>query len=51
MAKREFKYVGRNVKRVDGVEKVTGAAKYVGDITIPGMLILIRSTTAGRSSP
>ena len=38
MAKREFKYVGHNVKRVDGIEKVTGAAKYVGDITVPGML-------------
>ena len=38
MAKREFKYIGHNVKRVDGVEKVTGAAKYVGDITLPGML-------------
>ena len=38
MAKRAFKYVGHSVKRVDGVEKVTGAAKYVGDITIPGML-------------
>jgi CO/xanthine dehydrogenase Mo-binding subunit len=38
MAKREFKYVGHNVKRVDGFEKVTGAAKYVGDIAVPGML-------------
>jgi CO/xanthine dehydrogenase Mo-binding subunit len=38
MARREFKYIGHSVKRVDGVEKVTGAAKFVGDITIPGML-------------
>ena len=46
MAKREFKYVGHNVKRVDGVEKVTGAAKYVGDIKVPGMLHgkILRST-------
>lgn len=46
MAKREFKFVGHNVKRVDGVEKVTGAAKYVGDITVPGMLYgkILRST-------
>ena len=46
MAKRAFKYVGHNVKRVDGVEKVTGAAKYVGDITVPGMLHgkILRST-------
>ncbi len=38
MAKRDFKYVGRSVPRVDGVEKVTGQAKFVGDITLPGML-------------
>lgn len=38
MAKREFKYVGRSVARVDGVEKVTGTAKFVGDISVPGML-------------
>jgi len=46
MAKREFKYVGHNVKRVDGVDKVTGAAKYVGDIMVPGMLHgkILRST-------
>ena len=46
MAKRELKYVGRNVPRVDGIEKVTGAAKFVGDIVIPGMLQgkILRST-------
>ncbi len=46
MAKRAFKYVGHSVKRVDGIEKVTGAAKYVGDITVPGMLYgkILRST-------
>ena len=38
MAKKHFKYVGRNVARVDGVEKVTGKAKFVGDIIVPGML-------------
>src|SRR5262245_35694209 len=38
MTKRQFKYVGQNVKRVDGHEKVTGAAKFVGDIQVPGML-------------
>ena len=38
MTKRELKYVGRNVPRVDGVEKVTGKAKFVGDIAVPGML-------------
>lgn len=38
MAKRQLKYVGRSVARVDGTDKVTGKAKFVGDITIPGML-------------
>ena len=38
MAKREFKFVGQNVLRVDGVEKVTGRAKFTGDLKIPGML-------------
>ena len=30
--------VGRNVLRKEGVEKVTGAARYIDDITYPGML-------------
>ena len=38
MAKRHLKYVGRSVARVDGIDKVTGQAKFVGDITVPGML-------------
>ena len=38
MAKRQLKYVGRNVARVDGIDKVTGKAKFVGDIAVPGML-------------
>src|SRR5919106_2734849 len=38
MAKRELKYVGVSLPRVDGVEKVTGKAKFVGDLIIPGML-------------
>ena len=38
MAKRQLKYVGHNVARVDGIDKVTGKAKFVGDITVPGML-------------
>jgi CO/xanthine dehydrogenase Mo-binding subunit len=46
MAKRQLKYVGHNVARVDGVDKVTGKAKFVGDITVPGMLYgkILRST-------
>ncbi|MCM2314232.1 MAG: molybdopterin-dependent oxidoreductase [Thermoanaerobaculia bacterium] len=34
----EFKVMGRSPKRMDGVEKVTGRAKYAADITLPGML-------------
>ncbi len=46
MAKRQFKYVGHSVARVDGLEKVTGQAKFVGDIAVPGMLYgkILRST-------
>jgi CO/xanthine dehydrogenase Mo-binding subunit len=48
MAKREFKYVGHSVARVDGLEKVTGKARFVGDINVPGMLFgkILRSTFA-----
>jgi CO/xanthine dehydrogenase Mo-binding subunit len=38
MTKRQLKYVGHSVPRVDGIEKVTGKAKFVGDISVPGML-------------
>ena len=38
MPQSRFKHVGRNVPRVDGIDKVTGRAKYTGDIVLPGML-------------
>lgn len=38
MAKRKLKFVGRDVPRVDGVEKVTGKARFMADITVPGMV-------------
>lgn len=40
--------VGRSVPRRDGIDKVTGAAKYVDDLCFPGMLHgrTIRSTIA-----
>ncbi|MDE0028724.1 MAG: xanthine dehydrogenase family protein molybdopterin-binding subunit [Deltaproteobacteria bacterium] len=38
MADRQLKYVGANTRRVDGYDKVTGRAKYTGDLEIPGML-------------
>src|SRR5438309_10716411 len=32
---RKFSIVGNSVHRVDGVDKVTGKAKYTGDLVIP----------------
>jgi nicotinate dehydrogenase subunit B len=34
----EFTVMGRSPERLDGHEKVTGAAKFAGDIRLPGML-------------
>ncbi len=34
----EFAVMGRSPERLDGHEKVTGAAKFAGDIRLPGML-------------
>jgi len=34
----EFSVMGQSPLRMDGVEKVTGAARYAGDIQLPGML-------------
>ena len=34
----ELRVVGHNVARVDGLEKVTGAARYIADVKLPGML-------------
>ncbi len=38
MPKKQLRYVGQNVPRVDGIDKVTGKAKFTGDLVIPGML-------------
>src|SRR5258705_1628156 len=38
MGQKTFSIVGQSVPRVDGAAKVTGAAKYVADLTIPGMI-------------
>jgi len=35
---REYAVMGRSPKRLDGREKVTGAAKFTADIRLPGML-------------
>ncbi|APC09365.1 xanthine dehydrogenase family protein molybdopterin-binding subunit [Neomoorella thermoacetica] len=44
----EFKVVGQEVLRSDGIDKVTGQAKFVADIFLPGMLYasILRSTHA-----
>ncbi len=36
--KEEFAVIGKRVHRVDGRVKVTGEAKYAGDLAMPGML-------------
>ena len=33
----KFSIIGNSVHRVDGVDKVTGKAKYVADLIIPGI--------------
>jgi CO/xanthine dehydrogenase Mo-binding subunit len=38
MPRKQLKFVGQNVPRIDGIEKVTGKARYTGDLVIPGML-------------
>jgi isoquinoline 1-oxidoreductase len=34
----KFTYVGKPFKRMDSVQKVTGQAKYTGDLKLPGMV-------------
>lgn len=36
---RDFKVVGTRVKRPDGIDKVTGKARFGADISAPGMLV------------
>lgn len=38
MNKTEFAVVGKPVRKIDGVELVTGKAKFAGDMKFPGML-------------
>jgi len=33
-----FSIVGTSVRRVDGADKVTGKAKYTGDLLVPGLI-------------
>ena len=43
-----FDIIGKSVRRGDVVEKITGSARYVGDLRLPGMLFArsLRSTIA-----
>ncbi len=34
-----YKYIGKPATRVDGLEKVLGTAKFIGDYHLPGMLV------------
>jgi CO/xanthine dehydrogenase Mo-binding subunit len=34
----EYQFLGKGRKAIDGMEKVTGKARYAGDISLPGML-------------
>jgi 4-hydroxybenzoyl-CoA reductase subunit alpha len=45
---RDFRWIGKPVLRVDGVAKVTGAARYTDDMQLPGMLVgkILRSPHA-----
>jgi len=38
MAPQEYSVIGKRVPRIDSVEKATGAAQYLADLKIPGML-------------
>jgi len=44
----ELTYVGKGISREDGVDKVSGAARYTHDLALPGMLhtAIIRSPHA-----
>jgi CO/xanthine dehydrogenase Mo-binding subunit len=33
-----YQFLGKGRKAIDGMEKVTGSARYAGDVTLPGML-------------
>lgn len=36
--KKEYKHIGKSYPRLDADEKITGQARYVADISLPGML-------------
>src|SRR5215472_10460796 len=44
----ENRHIGKSVPRKEGREKVTGAARYVDDVTFPGMIygVTVRSSVS-----
>jgi CO/xanthine dehydrogenase Mo-binding subunit len=34
----DYQFLGKGRKAIDGMEKITGNARYAGDVTLPGML-------------
>jgi CO/xanthine dehydrogenase Mo-binding subunit len=38
MTQQEFQYLGKPRKIIDGLDKITGRARYTADLTLPGML-------------
>lgn len=38
MASAEYQYLGKGRRLVEGLDKVTGRARYAGDVVLPGML-------------
>ena len=36
---KEFSFIGKRIERVDALPKVTGEAKYFGDVKLPDTLI------------
>ena len=51
--KKEYKVVGKSVERTDARPKVTGKARYAGDLVAPGMLHgkILRSPVAHANIP
>ena len=37
-SKTNYKWIGKNTQRPDGIDKVTGRARYGDDMVLPGML-------------
>ncbi|MBI1878927.1 MAG: xanthine dehydrogenase family protein molybdopterin-binding subunit, partial [Chloroflexi bacterium] len=38
MTPKEYQFLGKGYRLVEGLEKITGRARYAADVTLPGML-------------